>query len=87
MSSRDSYSLNEEIAAWASGYRDNDLPAPVVESTKLRIVDIVGCMLGAAGHPDVVSTRSVAAEAFPGTQTRSIPFADRASMAGAALIN
>jgi 2-methylcitrate dehydratase PrpD len=87
MTSRDSYSLNEEIAAWASGYRDNDLPAPVVESTKLRIVDIVGCMLGAAGHPDVVSTRSVAAEAFPGTQTRSIPFADRASMAGAALIN
>src|SRR5262245_6608230 len=87
MSSHDPYSLNEQIAAWASGYREDALPEPVVESTKLRVVDIVGCMLGAAGHPDVVSTRRAAAEAFPGTQTRSIPFADGTSMAGAALIN
>ena len=87
MTSRDSCSLNEEIAAWASFYRDDALPGSVVDSTKLRLVDIVGCMLGAVGHPDVVKTRAVAAEAFPGTQTRSIPFADGTSMAGAALIN
>jgi 2-methylcitrate dehydratase PrpD len=87
MSSCNSYSLNEQIAAWVSGYRDHALPGPVVESTKLRVVDIVGCMLGAVGHPDVVNTRRVAAEAFPGTQTRSVPFADGTSMAGAALIN
>lgn len=85
--SHDPSRLNEDLAIWASGYRDDALPAPVVESTKLRIVDIIGCMLGAAGHPDVLSTRKAAAEVFPGTQTRSIPFSDRTSMAGAALIN
>jgi 2-methylcitrate dehydratase PrpD len=87
--------LNEAISTWASGYRDDALPGPVVDSTKLRIVDIVGCMLGAASHPDVVSTRRVAAEAFAGTQTRAVPFADATSdvtcdttsLAGAALIN
>src|SRR5262245_329214 len=91
MSPRDSYRLNEAISTWASGYRDDALPGSVAESTKLRIVDIVGCMLGAASHPDVVSTRKVAAEAFSGTQTRAIPFADATceatSLAGAALIN
>jgi 2-methylcitrate dehydratase PrpD len=79
--------LNEQIAEWVSAYRDDDLPQPVIESTKLRILDIVGCMLGAADHPDVASVRRVAASAFPGTQTRSVPFADDASVAGAALVN
>jgi 2-methylcitrate dehydratase PrpD len=79
--------LNEEIAIWASNYRDDALPESVVESTKLRVLDIVGCMLGAAGHPDVIGAKGVAAQAFPGVQTRSIPFEDGTSIAGAALIN
>jgi 2-methylcitrate dehydratase PrpD len=87
MSSHDPSRLSEELAIWSSGYCDDALPEPMVESTKLRIVDIIGCMLGAAGHPDVLSTRNAAAELFPGTQTRSVPFSDRTSMAGAALIN
>jgi 2-methylcitrate dehydratase PrpD len=82
-----SHALNEQIAEWACGYRDDALPRAVIDSTKLRILDIVGCMLGAADHPDVVSVRRVAASAFPGTQTRSVPFADDASIAGAALVN
>jgi 2-methylcitrate dehydratase PrpD len=85
MSSR--HSLNEDIAVWASTYRDDALPEPVVESTKLRVLDIVGCMLGAAGHPDVIGAKGAAAQAFPGAQTRSIPFADGTSIAGAALVN
>jgi 2-methylcitrate dehydratase PrpD len=87
MASHDPSRLNEQLAIWASRYRDDALPEPVVQSTKLRILDIIGCMLGAAGHPDVLSTRQAAAEIFPGAQTRSIPFSDRTSMAGAALIN
>jgi 2-methylcitrate dehydratase PrpD len=87
MSSHSSYSLNSKIANWVSGYRDDALPADVVESTKLRILDIVGCMLGAAGQTDVMGAKSAAAQAFPGVQTRSIPFSDGASIAGAALIN
>lgn len=87
MSSSNPTWLNETIAGWTSGYRDDALPAPVLESTKLRVLDIVGCMLGAASHPDVANTRRTAAEAFPGVQTRSIPFADGTSVAGAALIN
>jgi 2-methylcitrate dehydratase PrpD len=85
MSSR--HSLNEEIAVWASNYRDDALPEPVVESTKLRVLDIVGCMLGAADHPDVIGAKGAAAQAFPGAQTRSVPFADGTSIAGAALVN
>ena len=87
MSSQLSHSLNKEIANWVSGYRDDTLPADVVESTKLRILDIVGCMLGAAGQADVIGAKGAAAQAFPGAQTRSIPFSDDASIAGAALIN
>jgi 2-methylcitrate dehydratase PrpD len=87
MSARDTSLLNERIAAWVSGYGDDALPAPVVQSTKLRILDIVGCMLAAVDHPDVINAAAVAAEAFPGTQTRSVPFADGTSLAGAALIN
>lgn len=87
MSSQPSHSLNREIANWVSGFRDEALPAEIVESTKLRILDIIGCMLGAAGQADVISAKGVAAQAFPGMQTRSIPFSDDASIAGAALIN
>src|SRR5581483_9899691 len=87
MSSQSPYSFSKEITNWVSGYRDDALPANVAESTKLRILDIVGCMLGATGQPDVVRCKSVAAQAFPGMQTRSVPFSDGASMAGAALIN
>jgi 2-methylcitrate dehydratase PrpD len=79
--------LNDATSAWACSFRDDALPEPVIESTKLRIIDIIGCMLGSADHPDVVSVKNVAAETFPGTQTRSIPFADDTSIAGAALIN
>ena len=87
MPSHDPAGLNEALATWASGYRDGAQAQAVIESTKLRILDIIGCMLGAAGHHDVLSTRKVAAEVFPGAQTRSIPFSESTSMAGAALIN
>lgn len=87
MSSPNPRSLNEAMALWASSYREDALPRPVVESTKLRVLDIVGCMLGAAGHPDVVGAARAARQAFPGVQTRAIPFADATSIAGAALVN
>jgi len=79
--------LSTAIAVWASGYPSDALPTSVIESTKLRVLDIVGCMLAAVNHPDVAASNAVAAEAFPGSQTRSIPFAHRTSMAGAALVN
>src|SRR5215204_3876914 len=78
--------LNEKIALWASEFRDEALPDEVVKSTKLRILDIVGCMLGGADHEDTIS-RHVAQQTFPGSQARSVPFSDDASIFGAALIN
>jgi 2-methylcitrate dehydratase PrpD len=81
------HSLSQQIANWVSGYSPNAMPAEVIQSTKLRILDIIGCMVGAAGHPDVLGAKDTAAQAFPGAQTRSIPFSGGASMAGAALIN
>jgi 2-methylcitrate dehydratase PrpD len=80
-------SLSKEIADWVSGYSHTALPANVLESTKLRVLDIMGCMIGAAGHPDVLGAKDTAAQAFPGAQTRSVPFREGASMAGAALVN
>ncbi|AMN41155.1 MmgE/PrpD family protein [Rhodoplanes sp. Z2-YC6860] len=81
------HSLSQQIADWVSGYSHDALPADVIQSTKLRILDIMGCMLGAAAHPDALSARDTAAQAFPGAQTRSIPYGGGASMAGAALVN
>jgi 2-methylcitrate dehydratase PrpD len=80
-------SLSTKIADWASSYNGDTLPAAVIGSTKLRVLDIIGCMLAATDHPDVIGSDSVASEAFPGNQTRSIPFAHGTSMAGAALVN
>ena len=79
--------LNERIAAWAAALRDEELPDAVVESTKWRVLDIVGCMLGAAAHPDTLRARRVAEETYPGTQARAIPFPERLSLAGAAFVN
>jgi 2-methylcitrate dehydratase PrpD len=79
--------LNEIIADWVTTISEAALPKEVVASTKLRILDIVGCMLGAADHPDVIAARNAAREAFPGTQGRSVPFVDDLSLAGAALVN
>jgi 2-methylcitrate dehydratase PrpD len=79
--------LNQRIAEWASKLRDEDLPDDVVESTKWRVLDIIGCMLGGAGHTDTTSARRVAARTFPGTQARSVPFPDDCSIAGAAFVN
>jgi 2-methylcitrate dehydratase PrpD len=81
------HSLNHALASWACGLRDDEIPALIIENTKLRILDIVGCMLGATDHPDVARVRKVAAEVFPGAQTSSVPFSDDASIGGAALIN
>lgn len=87
MSAQSPHSLSQQIADWVSGYSHGALPANVLESTKLRILDIVGCMIGATGHPDVLGAKDAAAQTFPGMQTRSIPFGDGASIAGAALVN
>ena len=80
-------SLSEEIARWATEYPDEDFPPQVEEFSKLRILDIVGCMLGAARHVDVKSCRNAVLSTFPGQQTRSVPFVDEMSIAGAALVN
>jgi len=39
--------LAEEMAEFAVGLRFEDLPAPVVHEVKRRVIDSLGCALGA----------------------------------------
>lgn len=79
--------LSEKVAQWVSDYSEARLPSEVVASTKLRILDIVGCIIGARAHRDTVSSKGVATSTYRGTETRSIPFEDSTSIIGAGLIN
>lgn len=79
--------LNDKIADWAAAVTFSTLPESVVISTKRRILDIVGCMMGGASHPDAQASKKVAEEAYPGAIIRSVPYAVPMSVAGAALVN
>ena len=63
MSSPTSPSLSEQLAAWAVGVRFDDLPAEVVEHTRLRILDVVGLALAGHDTPFGASVRAAVTRA------------------------
>ncbi len=79
--------LNATLAGWASGLRFEALPESVVRSTRLRILDITGCMLAGSTTPDARRTDASSRETFPGTDGQAIGFDPGLSLAGAALVN
>jgi len=79
--------LSERIAKCASKLRDDGLSDKVVDSTKWRILDIVGRMFGRAGHAHKRNGGRFAARTFPKAQARSAPRPDDCSIAGAAFVN
>ncbi len=79
--------LSEKIASWVAGIRAAALPPEVVTSTKWRILDIVGCMLGGAANPDTQAALRVAGQIFPGAQVRSPAAPGLLSVIGAAFVN
>ena len=52
--------LAEQLADYAVGLRFEDLPAPVVHEVKRRVIDSIGCALGAWDTEPCVIARRVA---------------------------
>lgn len=76
-----------EVAEWAVGVRFEDLPADVVESTKLRVMDVVGLCLAGAETPFGKSTRAGVVALSPPGPCRIMGFGDRVGVTAAALAN
>jgi 2-methylcitrate dehydratase PrpD len=79
--------LSTQLADWAVGVRFEDLPADVVESTKLRVLDIMGLCLAGAETQFGRSARAGAVAVSPMGPCSILGFDDRVSVTAAALAN
>jgi 2-methylcitrate dehydratase PrpD len=79
--------LSERIAGWAAGLRLEDVPAAVIESTKLRILDLVGVMLAARDLDLVAQARRAALATDRGSGARILGDAEDVSPTAAAFVN
>ena len=80
-------SLALEVAEWAAGLRFEDLPADVVEATKLRVLDVIGLILAGAETQFGKSTRAAAVALSPPGPCRILGFGDRVGVTAAAMAN
>jgi len=79
--------LSDELAAWASRIRFEDLPADVVEATKLRVMDVIGLSLAGAETAFGKSTRDAVVAMSPAGPCRILGFGDRVGVTAAAFAN
>jgi 2-methylcitrate dehydratase PrpD len=79
--------LSSDLAAWASRLRFEDLPADVVEATKLRVLDVIGLSLAGAETPFGKSTRDAIVAMSPAGPCRILGFGDRVGVTSAAFAN
>lgn len=79
-------SASETISAWVSSLRYDDIPADVVASTRLRILDVIGLSIAGGETPFGKSVRA-SASAWPGTAARLWGTSGTASAVGAAFVN
>jgi 2-methylcitrate dehydratase PrpD len=79
-------SLSTQLARWTAGLTFADLPAGVVANTRLRILDLLGVMIGSAGHETVAAAR-LAQQEEGGRGAHALSFGAETSAPGAALIN
>ncbi len=77
-----------ELAQWASGFSLEAAPASVVHNTKIRLLDIIGVIIGADDHASVASARQASADADAGGRgAHSLMVAGETSPANAAFLN
>jgi 2-methylcitrate dehydratase PrpD len=81
------FPLSSDLAAWASRVRFEDLPADVVETTKLRVMDVIGLSLAGAETAFGKSTREAIVAMSPAGPCRILGFGDRVGVAAAAFAN
>lgn len=79
--------LSSELAVWASHIRFEDLPIDVVETTKLRVLDVVGLSLAGAETAFGKSTRDAIVAMSPAGPCRILGFGDRVGVTSAAFAN
>lgn len=80
-------SLSASISAWVADLRFEDLPADVVASTKLRILDVIGLSIAGGETPFGKSVREAGAMLYPQGRCHVLGSQSRTSMIGAAFMN
>src|SRR5580700_9572094 len=80
-------SLSTELATWAASLGFDDLPADVVEATKLRVMDVIGLSLAGAETPFGRSTRAAVIALSPPGPCRVLGTGDKLGVTAAALAN
>lgn len=78
--------MSEAMSAWVASTRFDDIPADVVASTRLRILDVIGLSIAGGEIPFGAGVRA-SASAWPGTAARLWGTTGTASAAGAAFVN
>jgi 2-methylcitrate dehydratase PrpD len=79
--------LSTELARWAAAVRYDDIPTDVIESTKLRVLDVMGLCLAGAETPFGKATRAAAVEMSPAGPATILGFGDRVAVTSAAFVN
>jgi 2-methylcitrate dehydratase PrpD len=79
--------LSTELARWAASITFEDLPPDVVESTKLRVLDVIGLALAGAETDFGRSVRAAALAISPPGPSRILGFGDRVGVTTAAFAN
>jgi 2-methylcitrate dehydratase PrpD len=77
----------ERLARWASAASFECLPGAVIESTKLRVLDVIGLALAGAETAFGRSTRNAAMALSPGGPCRILGFGDAVGLTTAAFAN
>ncbi len=80
-------SCSEQLAHWASALKFEDLPTDVVESTKLRILDVMGLALAGLGTAYGQSVRKAAIAMGSGGEGRIFGTGERVGTSSAAFAN
>jgi 2-methylcitrate dehydratase PrpD len=79
--------LASEVAAWVAGLTFTDLPADVVATTKLRVLDVIGLSLAGSTTPLGASVRAGVQAMSPGGPSRVWGSGDRTAAPFAAFAN
>lgn len=77
---------SEAISKWVANISYDDLPDDIVESTRLRVLDVIGLSIAGTQTAFGISVRQ-AATLYPGDEARLWGSTDRTSAIGAAFVN
>ncbi len=78
--------VSEAISKWVANISYDDLPDDIVESTRLRVLDVIGLSIAGTQTAFGISVRQ-AATLYPGDEARLWGSTDRTSAIGAAFVN